>query len=81
MAAAIIAADRTLRLVIRFLHLDKKAKQRWLLFGSGEAIDRLKGTISSRGINSARGACSALENQLKILNWLLIEKMVSRPHV
>jgi hypothetical protein len=44
MAAAIIAAGKTRRLVIRFLHLDKdkKAKRYWLFFGSGEAIDRLK---------------------------------------
>jgi hypothetical protein len=42
MAAAIIAAETSLRLIIQFLHVDLKSQSCWLLEGSGEEIDRLK---------------------------------------
>jgi hypothetical protein len=42
MAAVINAADTSLAFVIRFLHLDMKDQQCWLLYGSGDAISRLK---------------------------------------
>jgi hypothetical protein len=45
MAAAIIAAEMSLRLVIRFLHGDLRSQSCWLLKGGGEELARLKGTI------------------------------------
>jgi hypothetical protein len=78
MAAAISAADTSLTFVIRFLHLDKKSQQCWLLYGSGEEIDRLKEHFLTRYQHRAR---STFKNQFKFLNRFLIEKMASDPHV
>jgi hypothetical protein len=54
MAAATIAAERSLRLVIRFLHLDMKSQRCWLLSGSGEAIDLLNARFLTRYQQRAR---------------------------
>ena len=54
MAAAIMAAERSVRLVIRFLHLDMKNQHCWLLPGSGEAIDLLKARFLTRYQQRAR---------------------------
>ena len=54
MAAAIMAAERSVRLVIRFLHLDMKNQQCWLLSRSGEAIDLLKERFLTRFQHRAR---------------------------
>jgi hypothetical protein len=42
MAATINAAEKSLPLVIRFLHVDLKSQSRWRLQRSREEIDRLK---------------------------------------
>ena len=41
-AAAIIAAETSLRMVIRFLHVELTSQRCWLLHADGEGIRRLK---------------------------------------
>ncbi len=77
MAAAISVADRSLRLVIRFLHWDQKSQRCWLLYAGGEAIGRLKEHLLTRYQHRAR---LAFKNRFVFINWFLIEKMACGRH-
>jgi hypothetical protein len=77
MAATIIAADKSLRVVIRFLHLEQKPNSIGSLLGSGEAIDRLK----ERYLHAVSTSREVMLDLFNILNWILIEKMASDSHV
>jgi hypothetical protein len=77
-AATTIAADKSLRLVIRFLYLDNKSQNSvGSLFGSGEAIDRLK----QRYLHTVSKSREVMLDVFNILNWFLIEKTASGRHV
>jgi hypothetical protein len=76
-AATIIAADKSLRLVIRFFHLDNKANGVGSLFGSEVAIDRLK----QRYLHTVSTSREVMLDLFNFLNWILIEKVASDSHV
>ena len=62
MAATIMAAETSLRLVIRFLHVDMKSQSCWLIRRGGEEIDRLKEQVLTYLQRHVRWAFIAIRN-------------------